>query len=158
MAENQPTEVQVRRATLDDLKTLVEFNAAMAQETEGKTLELERLQAGVAALLDDYGRGFYYVAEDLGRVVGQLLITTEWSDWRNAYFWWIQSVYVVPEFRRRGVFRKLHNQVMVESRVQGDVCGLRLYVDRDNSVAQGVYASLGMYHTHYYLWEIDFVP
>ena len=158
MAQNQPSEIQVRRATLGDLTTLVEFNSAMAQETEGKALELERLRAGVEALLDDDGRGFYFVAEDSGRMVGQLLITTEWSDWRNAYFWWIQSVYVTPEFRRRGVYRKLHNHVITESRVQGDVCVLRLYVDRDNDVAQRVYASLEMHHSHYDLWEIDFVP
>lgn len=156
MAADQPSKIQVRRATLGDLRTLVEFNAAMAQETEGKTLELERLRAGVAALLDDDGRGFYFVAEDSGQVVGQLLITTEWSDWRNAYFWWIQSVYVTPEFRRRGVYRNLHHHVVAESRVQGDVCGLRLYVDRDNSVAQRVYASLEMRQSHYDLWEIDF--
>ena len=156
MAEDQPSEKQVRPATLDDLRTLVEFNAAMALETEGMTLDLECLRAGVAAVLDGDSRGFYFVAEDSGRVVGQLLITTEWSDWRNAYFWWIQSVYVTPEFRRRGVYRNLHNHVLVESRVQGDVCGLRLYVDRDNSVAQRVYASLEMRRSHYDLWEIDF--
>ena len=157
MAKIQSSEIQVRRATLDDLETLVEFNAAMAQESEGKTLEPERLRTGVAAVLDDDTRGFYLVAEDSGRVVGQLLIITEWSDWRNAYFWWIQSVYVTPEFRRRGVYRILHNHVIAESRSQGDVCGLRLYVDRDNSVAQRVYASLKMRHSHYDLWEIDFV-
>ena len=134
----------------------MEFNAAMAHESEGKTLEVEHLRAGVAAVLDDDGRGFYFVAEDSGRVVGQLLITTEWSDWRNAYYWWIQSVYVTPEFRRKGVYRKLHNHVMAEARGRGDVCGLRLYVDRDNSVAQQVYANLEMGHSHYDLWEIEF--
>ena len=158
MAEIQTSKIQIRRATLDDLKTLVEFNAVIAQETEGKSLELERLRSGVKALFDDDGRGFYFVAEDSGRVVGQLLITTEWSDWRNAYYWWIQSVYVTPEFRRRGVYRNLHNHVMAESRSRGDVCGLRLYVDRDNKVAQRVYANLEMQHSHYDLWEIDFMP
>ncbi len=158
MAENQPSEIQVRPATLEDLTTLVEFNAAMAQETEGQTLEPEALRAGVATLLNDDGRGFYFVAEEFGRIVGQLLITTEWSDWRNAYFWWIQSVYVAPEYRRRGVYRTLHSHVTAESQSRGDVCGLRLYVERDSLVAQRVYASLGMHHTHYDLWEIDFVP
>ena len=156
MAEDQSSKIQVRRATLGDLRTLVEFNAAMAQETEGKTLELERLRAGVAALFNDDSRGFYFVAEESGRVVGQLLITTEWSDWRNAYFWWIQSVYVTPGYRRRGVYRNLHNHVVAESKLQGDVCGLRLYVDRDNSVAQRVYAGLEMRQSHYDLWEFDF--
>ncbi len=158
MEEDRLSKIQVRRATLDDLTILVGFNAAMALETEGKTLELERLRSGVAALLGENGRGFYFVAEDSGRVIGQLLITTEWSDWRSAHYWWIQSVYVKPEFRRRGVYRNLHNHVMAESRSRSDVCGLRLYVDRDNKVAQRVYANLEMQHSHYDLWEIDFMP
>ena len=156
MAEDRLPNIHVRRASKGDLGILVQFNAAMVQETEGKTLELERLRAGVAAVLDDEGRGFYLVAEDLGRVVGQLLITTEWSDWRNAYFWWIQSVYVAHVYRRMGVYRNLHNHVMAESRTCSDVCGVRLYVDRDNRVAQQVYHSLEMRQSHYNMWEIDF--
>jgi GNAT superfamily N-acetyltransferase len=170
--------IQVRRATVDDLDTLVRFNAAMAQETEGKALDLARLRSGVMALFQDPGRGFYLVAEvptallskreippspfyerearGDWQVVGQLLITTEWSDWRNAYFWWIQSVYVAPDHRRRGVYRALENYVRAEARRCGDVCGLRLYVDQHNHVAQQVYARLGMARSHYYLYEVEF--
>ena len=158
MADDQPPELQVRRATLADLDTLVEFNAALALETECKTLDPQRLRAGVAELLNDDGRGSYFVAEESGRVVGQLLITTEWSDWRNGYFWWIQSVYIAPGFRRRGVYRSLHNHVIAESRVQGGVCGLRLYVHQDNSVAQRVYAGMDMGESPYQMWEAEFPP
>ena len=91
------------------------------------------------------------------RLVGQLLITYEWSDWRNAFFWWIQSVYVSSEHRRHGVYRTLHNHVLAEANRQGDVCGLRLYVDRDNAVAQRVYSGLDMQQARYDMFEIDFV-
>ena len=150
-------EIRVRRATPQDLDTVVEFNAAMARETEGRTLELGRLRTGVTPVLSADDKGFYLVAELAGRVVGQLLITTEWSDWRNAYFWWIQSVYVAPDTRRRGVYRRLHEHVLAEARDRGDVCGLRLYVDQENSVAQRVYSSLGMGRARYDMFEIDFV-
>ena len=149
---------RVRLGTLADLDRLVEFNVAMAWETEGKALDPHRVRRGVAAVLEEPGsRGCYYVAELSGRPVGQLLITTEWSDWRNGHFWWVQSVYVQPEHRRRGVYRTLHHHVLTEARRRGDVCGLRLYVDRDNRRAQGVYASLDMRRARYDLWEMDFV-
>ena len=156
MAKDQASKIQVRRATSDDLRTLVEFNAAMAQETEGKILDLERLRAGVAAVFDGEGRGCYYVAQYAERVVGQLLVTTEWSDWRNAYFWWIQSVYVTPEFRRMGVYRMLYGHVMTQSRLLDNVSGLRLYVYQGNSVAKKVYTSMEMRQSNYQLWEIDY--
>jgi GNAT superfamily N-acetyltransferase len=146
----------VRRATPEDLDTLVRFNAAMADETEGKALELARLRSGVAALFQDPNRGFYLVAEIGGQVAGQLLVTTEWSDWRNAFFWWIQSVYVAPVYRRRGVYRALHRYLQAEAQRHGDICGLRLYVERSNQVAQQVYSSLGMTRSHYDLYEIEF--
>ena len=146
----------MRRATPEDLDTLVRFNAAMAEETEGKALELARLRSGVAALFQDPNRGFYLVAEIGGQVVGQLLVTTEWSDWRNAFFWWIQSVYVAPAYRRRGVYRALHSYLQAEAQRHGDICGLRLYVERSNQVAQQTYSSLGMARSHYDLYEIEF--
>lgn len=146
----------MRRATPEDLDTLVRFNAAMAEETEGKALELARLRSGVAALFQDPNRGFYLVAEIGGQVAGQLLVTTEWSDWRNAFFWWIQSVYVAPVYRRRGVYRALHRYLQAEAQRHGDICGLRLYVERSNQVAQQVYSSLGMARSHYDLYEIEF--
>ena len=146
----------MRRAAPEDLDTLVRFNAAMAEETEGKALELARLRSGVAALFQDPNRGFYLVAEIGGQVAGQLLVTTEWSDWRNAFFWWIQSVYVAPVYRRRGVYRALHRYLQAEAQRHGDICGLRLYVERSNQVAQQVYSSLGMALSHYDLYEIEF--
>ena len=108
-------------------------------------------------MLDRNSLGFYLIAEVEGRPAGQLLITTEWSDWRNGYFWWIQSVYVDVEYRRQGVYRALDSHVHSEARRRGDVCGLRLYVERNNQVAQQVYSSLDMHRSHYDLFEIDFV-
>jgi GNAT superfamily N-acetyltransferase len=154
---NTNPDIVVRKATKPDLETLVAFNAAMARETEDKTLDTELLGKGVAAVLDRQGLGFYLLAEIDGRTVGQLMITTEWSDWRNGYFWWIQSVYVDAEYRRRGVYRALNNHVREEAQRQGDVCGLRLYVERNNHIAQQVYSSLDMHLSHYDLFESDFV-
>jgi GNAT superfamily N-acetyltransferase len=153
---NSGPEIRVRRASFADLETVVDFNSAMAQETEGKSLEQARLRAGVEAVLQREDLGFYLVAEIKGKVTGQLLITTEWSDWRNGYFWWVQSVYVAPDHRRRGVYRALHDHVRMEALRRRNVCGVRLYVDRDNHVAQQVYRSLGMSHSHYDLYEIEF--
>ena len=153
---NPALELRVRRATPGDLDTVMAFNAAMARETEGKELELGRLRAGVDAVLRDAQRGFYLVAEVEGRVVGQLLITTEWSDWRNAFFWWVQSVYVSPIYRRRGVYHALDAYLRAEARRRGDVCGLRLYVARTNRVAQQLYAALGMQRSYYDMYEVEF--
>ncbi|HEX5011576.1 MAG TPA: GNAT family N-acetyltransferase [Planctomycetota bacterium] len=148
--------VTVRPATRADLDQLIAFNASMAQETEGKRLDPARLQPGVAAVLADTGRGRYLVAELGGRVAGALLLTREWSDWRNGWFWWIQSVYVVPEARGRGVYRALHESVLAEARADTQVCGVRLYVDQDNRAAQATYAAVGMRRTHYLFYEEDF--
>ena len=156
MSASNPA-IVVRKATKSDLNTLVEFNAAMARETEDKTLDTELLSKGVSAVLAQDGLGFYLLAEIDGWTVGQLMITTEWSDWRNGYFWWIQSVYVDADYRRRGVYRALDSHVREEAQRQGDVCGLRLYVERNNHVAQQVYSSLDMHLSHYDLFEIDFV-
>ena len=149
--------INVRRAVGSDLETIVGFNASMALETEGKTLDLKRLSLGVAAVLGDDRLGFYLIAEIGGEPAGQLMITTEWSDWRNAYFWWIQSVYVAPDSRRRGVYRTLDDHIRAKAQSRTDVCGLRLYVDRDNRAAQAVYAGLDMQHSNYDMYEIDFL-
>ena len=154
--ENPRPKILVRQATPADLDAVVEFNTALARESEGKTLDLERLRKGVVAVLDRHDRGFYLVAEAVGRAVGQLLITTEWSDWRNGFFWWIQSVYVAPDYRRRGVYRVLEGHVRALAEQRGDVCGLRLYVERNNHVAQQVYSNLNMHRSHYDMFEIDF--
>ena len=149
-------QIEVRRALPADLETVVAFNLAMALETEGKSLEQGSVRKGVAAVLNSDQLGIYQLAEINHRAVGQLLITTEWSDWRNGYFWWLQSVYVAPDCRRRGVYRALDDSVRNEARRHGNVCGLRLYVDRDNHIAQRVYGSLGMAPSHYDMYEIEF--
>ncbi|MDN5925181.1 MAG: GNAT family N-acetyltransferase, partial [Xanthomonadales bacterium] len=115
----------------------------MAQETEAVTLPRERLALGVAALFDEPRRGFYRIAERDGERVACLLVTFEWSDWRNADFWWIQSVYVMPAARRQGVFRALYAQIAQDAQ-RADAAGLRLYVERNNSAAQATYTKLGM--------------
>ena len=134
----------VRPASLDDLEALVSFNASMALETEGKTLDMELLRQGTRAVFDSYQRGFYLVAEVDGSPVGSLLVTYEWSDWRNGRFWWIQSVYVRPERRRMGVYSAMHRWIIDTARAKPDVCGVRLYVDRNNAAARETYRSLGM--------------
>ena len=148
--------IHIRRATSADAEFIVESNIAMALETEEMALDEGVVRPGVAAVLADASLGFYLVAEIGGSPAGQLMVTYEWSDWRNGLFWWIQSVYVRPEFRRRGVYRALHSHVADEARVAGGVCGLRLYVEQDNTTAQQVYESLDMYRTRYQMYEVEF--
>ena len=147
--------LMVRLAAPSDASIIVEFNAAMAKETEGIELNREYLQKGVEALFADSSKGLYYIAESNGKIAGQLMITYEWSDWRNAAFWWIQSVYVRPEYRKQGVFRALYRSIETIARTCGDVCGVRLYVERENDHAQKTYEALGMKHSHYEMMEID---
>lgn len=150
-------EVTVRPAQLSDLEILVHFSAAMAEETEGRKLDLERLRQGTAAALRSTERGSYLVAETVSRTIGQLLITYEWSDWRNGLFWWIQSVYVEPAMRGQGVYRTMHQYVLREAQKRSEVCGIRLYVEKDNRAAQAAYSRLGMRLTDYHVYEQDFV-
>jgi len=151
----------VRLARPGDVDALVNFSAAMAIETEGRTLDTERLRRGTLAVLKSPARGFYLVAElpegSLTVVVGQLLVTYEWSDWRNATFWWIQSVYVHPNWRRHGVYRRMHESVLAQARAQEEVCGVRLYVEASNTVAQTVYRRVGLSPSPYQVFETDFV-
>ena len=149
--------IQVRDAVRADLAFLVECNAAMALETEHKTLDREVLTRGTRAVFDDPSRGFYLVAERDGEKVGCLLITFEWSDWRNGDWWWFQSVYVVPHARRGGVFRALHAEVERRARAAPRVIGLRLYVERDNAHAKRTYASLGMEEEPYEVFARGFI-
>ena len=146
----------IRTAAEADVATIVSFNAAMAFETEGKRLDEATLTAGVRAVLHDPALGVYYLAERDGQVVGQALITFEWSDWRNAMFWWIQSVYVPPAARRTGVYRGLYEVISRCARETPDVCGLRLYVEHQNTVAQRTYEELGMRPAEYRLYELEF--
>jgi GNAT superfamily N-acetyltransferase len=142
----------IRDANIEDVVFLVGWNAAMALETEEKVLDPAVLERGVRAAFAEPRRGFYLVAERAGEPVGSLLVTYEWSDWRNGDFWWIQSVYVTPTARRDGVFRGLYADVERRARA-ADAVGLRLYVEVENSRAQATYAGLGMKRCGYYMYE-----
>jgi ribosomal protein S18 acetylase RimI-like enzyme len=150
--KTQPATLGVREATSADIDVLVQFNAAMARETEAKTLDPQVLRAGVAAVLAEPRRGFYLIAEQAGEVAGCLMITYEWSDWRNGDWWWLQSVYVHPEYRRSGVFRALYAHIEQLASAREDVVGIRLYVERDNRHAQQTYEALGMREDAYRMY------
>jgi ribosomal protein S18 acetylase RimI-like enzyme len=153
--------IQIRPATRDDADTIVEFNRAMALETENRQLDLPTLRQGIRAFLENSGYGSYIMAElpeDKSRKpVGQLMITYEWSDWRNGVFWWIQSVYVAPERRGRGVFRAMYDNISAKAKSDPKVCGIRLYVERENRSAQTVYQRVGLVPSVYTVYEQDFV-
>ena len=147
--------ITIRDAVSDDVTAIALYNAAMALETEDKALDLEVLTAGVRSLLEDENRGRYWVAESDGNPIGQVMITREWSDWRNAWFWWLQSVYIAPDFRRRGVFRALYEHVREQARM-ANACGLRLYVEHHNTAAADTYRALGMVDAGYAMLELTF--
>ena len=148
----------LRRATAADAPIIVEFNRRLAEESEGKVLDPAVLAAGVTAGLADPDKALYFVAEEGGAIVGQLMLTREWSDWRNGWIWWIQSVYVHPDARRQGVFRALYEHALETARGERQVVGLRLYVDHDNAAAQETYLRLGMERTGYLVLEHAFAP
>jgi ribosomal protein S18 acetylase RimI-like enzyme len=145
--------LEIRPARTADAATIVAFQLAMAWESEELALDPPTLTAGVQAVFDDPGKGRYFVAEEAGRVVGCLLTTSEWSDWRNGTVTWIQSVYVLPEARGRGIYRRLYDRVRAEVEGRPDGKGVRLYVERKNASAQAVYERLGMTKEHYDLFE-----
>jgi len=146
---------RVRPATPSDEDTIVAFNASLARESEHRNLDLNVLREGVRALLTDVQLGQYLIAEADGKAVGQLMWTSEWSDWRNGRFWWIQSVYVAQDWRGRGVFKALYDQIDTLSRTTPGVCGLRLYVERANARAQAAYRGCGLALTDYLVMETD---
>jgi len=155
--------VQIRRATPADVETISAFNAALARETEGRRLDGPLLRAGVESLLQDAIKGWYAVAvsqsldADQPRIIGQILVTFEWSDWRNGYFWWLQSLYVEQDYRQQGVFRQLYNYVYEQAQANPEkVCGFRLYVERENHQAHHAYAHIGFQETAYQMHEIEF--
>ncbi|MEC4891268.1 MAG: N-acetyltransferase [Nitrospira sp.] len=155
------SEVLIRPARIEDVEAIAAFSAAMARETEGRMLDRDRLRYGTRSLLETPAHGFFVVAEHQGAnersVVGQLMVTYEWSDWRNAVFWWIQSVYVDPAWRRKGIFRKMHATVMATAKADPKVCGVRLYVESENRLAQEVYRKVGLKPSSYEVYETDFV-
>ncbi|MCP4486676.1 MAG: GNAT family N-acetyltransferase [Gammaproteobacteria bacterium] len=143
----------IRKAIPNDVLALSEFNQHMAFETEGIKLIPEVISAGVKTMIENPQMGFYLVAKEQAEIRASLMITTEWSDWRNGLFWWIQSVYVKPEHRRQGLYRQLYLHVKDMAETETGVCGFRLYVEHDNSKAQKTYHSLGMEETSYKLFE-----
>ena len=153
--------LNVRLARPEDAAMIASFSAAMALETEGRHLDRDRLHNGTSALFHSPDRGFFLVAEleqaDDRLLLGQLMITYEWSDWRNGAFWWIQSVYVDPVWRRQNVFRRMHETVMATAKTSPNVCGVRLYVEKNNDLAQAVYRKVGLTPSSYAIFETDFV-
>jgi len=146
-------ELLVRVAEDKDVQTLAKFNIALAWETEQKRLELPVVSRGLRTLLKNPHHGFYTVAETAGDVVGCVMVTYEWSDWRCGLFWWIQSVYVKPEFRRQKVFSMLYDFLKEKASRESDVCGFRLYVEGANHTAQNTYGQVGMGETSYKVYE-----
>lgn len=150
---NGPHDFEIREARCADGPTIAAFNALMAEETEGKTLDPDLIGPGVQGVLEDETRGRYWVAEAGGEIVGQVMVTFEWSDWRNGNIWWIQSVYVPAAWRRKGVFTALYRHVESTAAAEPGVIGLRLYVEEDNTRAQQTYEALGMSRPSYLVME-----
>lgn len=148
----------VRDATPADAATIADFNTRLARETEAKTLDLDVLAEGVRAALAEPDRLRYWLAESEGHIVGQTAITREWSDWRNGWLWWFQSVYVHPDARGRGVFRALYQHIRNLALRQADVVGLRLYVEDNNHAAHHTYSRLGLQRGGYHVLEELWIP
>lgn len=146
----------IREARSEDADVLVDFNIKMARETEQKTLDPKVIQKGIMKLFKEPDLGFYTVVEVDGEIAGALMITAEWSDWRNGLFWWIQSVYILPEFRRQGIFASLYKHIRNRARQDPAICGLRLYVEKENKRAQRTYLKVGMQETDYRVYEEEF--
>ena len=151
-----PLNISIRDATSADAAIIADFNASLAFESEGMRLDPELVGPGVNALLSDPSKGRYWMAEAAGKIVGQIMVTYEWSDWRNGMIWWIQSVYVHGEHRRSGVFSALYRHVESLARQDSQVCGIRLYVEHENARAQRTYESLGMNMTDYRVMQSMF--
>ncbi len=154
MSENDldlPMEIRVARPA--DLETIVEYNLRLAAETENKRLDGETVRRGVAALLADETKGRYFVACVGEEIIGQLMHTREWSDWRNGDIWWLQSVYIAAPYRRRSVFRRLYQHLWNEAENRSDVVGVRLYVEVENIAAQETYRNMGLIQPGYFVME-----
>lgn len=147
------TNHQIREGELKDAETIIDFNQKMAWETEKKQLNEDIIGPGVKAILTDPQKGFYLLYEKEGELLGQLMITYEWSDWRNNTIWWIQSVYVHADHRKEGIYTSLYNEVCKMAKTNG-IQTIRLYVEKENFVAQKVYQRHGMSETHYDMYEI----
>jgi GNAT superfamily N-acetyltransferase len=144
--------IVIRQAKPSDADSIIDFQQKMAWETENLELVPEIISKGVKAVFNDHSKGQYYVAESAGKVIASLLITYEWSDWRNTNVWWFQSVYVLPGFRRTGIFREMYSFIKQEAEEQ-NIAGLRLYVETNNTRAQKTYEAMGMRSEHYTMYE-----
>lgn len=144
----------IRIAELKDVDQIATFQLNMAYESESTTLNYKTLQAGVAAIIADSNKGTYLVAENNSQLIGCLMITKEWSDWKNSWYWWIQSAYVEPNWRQQGIFTAMYNTVKKMAANDG-ACSVRLYVDKTNINAQSAYKKLGMTDSHYFIYEIQ---
>ena len=142
----------ITRGEAGDIDSIVQFQADMAMESEGCVLDIEKVTKGVSAAMMDESKGIYWVAKIEGKAIGSLMLTREWSDWNNEWYWWIQSVYVTPEYRNQGVYKAMYTKVKEEARVN-NVSQIRLYVDKTNLNAQKVYEKLGMTESHYLMYE-----
>ena len=147
--------MNIRKAKLEDLDIIVEYNYNLAYETENKELDKEILTKGVRNIIQDENKGIYHVCEVDGKVVGQIMYTFEWSDWRNGTFLWIQSAYVNKEFRGMGVFKALYKFIRDIADNDNNICGIRLYVEKENTIAKKTYKNIGMKECNYYIYEYD---
>ena len=148
--------MKITQPSIKDVNSLVNFNIKMAKETENKILNKKIVTKGVSQVLNDATLGYYVIAKNKTDILGSLMITYEWSDWRNGMFWWIQSVYVEKEYRQQGVYKKMYSYIKDKALKDNSCTGIRLYVEQENKIAQSVYKKLGMEETHYKLFEIDF--
>ena len=148
--------MKISKAQKSDIPEIINFNINMAMETENKKLDEQTVTRGVRKVFSSPSLGYYIIIKDFSGILGCLMITYEWSDWRNGLFWWIQSVYVKKEYRRKGVFRKMYNFIHEKAISDKKCTGIRLYVENNNSIAQKVYTNLGMGETYYKLFEEDF--
>lgn len=140
------------RGEVDDIESIVQFQAKMAMESEGTTLDLKKVTKGVTAAMNDESKGIYWVAKVNGKAIGSLMVTREWSDWNNEWYWWIQSVYVLPDYRKHGIYKAMYS-TLKEVAKENKVSQIRLYVDKTNHPAQQVYQRLGMHESHYLMYE-----
>lgn len=145
-------ELIITKGQTEDIEVIAQFQVDMAMESEGTLLDIETVTKGVTAAINDENKGCYYIARVDGEAVGSLMLTREWSDWNNGWYWWIQSVYVAPEYRRQGIYKSMY-QAVCEDAMQQNVAQIRLYVDKTNIRGQKVYASLGMQESHYLIYE-----
>ena len=145
-------ELEITVGDVSNVEDIARFQVDMAMESEGLALDYERVRRGVQAVMDDEAKGRYIIAWLDGKVVACLMITREWSDWNSCWYWWIQSVYVLPEYRGRGIYKAMYNKVLDLAKAEG-IPQIRLYVDKDNSTTQAVYKKLGMAECHYCLYE-----